>query len=133
MSSNARLARDIAKQEGIDFEEAWLYLQKGHSREIESGYELGEIIRNNFVYFSRDLHPSTYDGLSGDAYKIGQMVVLGFECSENLFKHARARELSLEHLIEVHSQPPVLSQVRHLLETMHGGKYRHTPVYEWLK
>ena len=137
MSSNARLASDIAKQEGIAFEEAWLYFQKGLSGEIESGSQLGEIMRNNFVYFSRDMESACYDGVSADAYKRGEMVILGFNADKHFFERLKpiplARELSLEHLIEVHSQPPVLSQVRHLLETMHGGKYRRIPIYEWLK
>jgi hypothetical protein len=137
MSSNARLARDIAKQRGIAFKEAWLYLQKGLSREIESDSQLGEIIRNNFVYFSRDFNHPAYDGVSADAHKRGEMVILGFNADKHFFERLKpiplARELSLEHLIEVHSQPPVLSQVRHLLETMHGGKYRRIPIYDWLK
>ncbi len=134
MSSNARLARYIAKESGVAFEEAWRFLENADKK---AAYDSGEIERNNFIYFSRDLESVGYDGVSADAHNRGEMVILGFNADEHLFERLKpiplARELSLEHLIEVHSQLPVLSQVRHSLEAIHGGKYRHILIYEWRK
>jgi len=126
-----RLAREMSLKLGGSTEQRF--------NELTRGPLTTEIERLSNVFLAKDLEEDSYEGWSAYAYKLNEMVVLGFNCPENLFNNykdsavLKTKELSLDYLVEIHAQGKVLPNVRNLLKKRYDGRYKHVNVYEWKK
>ena len=130
LSHCARLARELAATKGGTFEE--------HLKRLEGEPNRSDYKREISVYLSHEPDRSTIEGVVSEAQTKFEMVVIGFEFPDSVNKedpncgYVRVSpRLSLEYMTEVYAQKPVLHEVKRLLKTSHGGKYKKTPVKEW--
>ena len=139
LSENALLAKLMAREQGLSYNDALSELIEADRQLSAMGPNFeDEAARKNHVFLSKSLDLVCHDGVSGDAYKRGNMVVTGFDCPQSLLTEiggdtVTTIELGLEYLTKVYSQPNAMAQVRELLRTEHNGKYAGIPVTPWLK
>ena len=135
--SKVRLwAKDNSRKTNAPYEEALKKAEERTAKWVELNPH--EHMRESNVFLSRNLNHASREGVSAGAYYRKQMVVLGFDVPEHIIpadaeNTVAIPELSLEHLVEVYAQKPVMKDARKLLNESHDGKYRHIILKEWTK
>ena len=88
--------------------------------------------RRSYIHFLRDKEIYADSGNSQQYYRKGLMVVLGFDCQDNMFEDLGDKvrvkgELSLDCLVEVHAQHLILDFVKEKLLEYD----KKVPLYLW--